>query len=396
MPIQFQNSADLLSAVIMLCFSFCISVMAFWFRNAEAMPRLLSISFGSVFLFSLSAILASKAPLSYAFLQAAEPLLLLLFLLLFAFKPDKKRFSLFVFLLVSLPVALFMVLLFSQPLRNILMQQLYTLSASAMTAAAVLYLLKDEREELNLLFWAVLPLSAAGFAQYYLTSGIFSFTAPILRLCAYSMLLVFFYRVFLQAQLQKFMAAEKSLTAINRSIDFEVKKRMMEIEKVNQRLLSISKTDAMSNVMNKSAVMDSIDGMINGKPNSVFSILMFDIDNFKAINDSLGHVVGDKCIKMLAATARSSIRDFDLIGRYGGDEFIIVLPGIEAKQALIVAERFRKRVEASDSPHYTVSIGIASYPEDGTDLKALIEAADAGLYRAKRRGRNNVSHRNFL
>ena len=236
---------------------------------------------------------------------------------------------------------------------------------------------------------------AASLAQYYLTSGIYMLAAPLLKLTYYIILLVYFHKAFYLSQLTRIGEAEKKLAVINRSIEYEVKKRMLEIEKVNQNLVNIAKTDSMSKVMNKAALLDSIDNMINSRPGTEFSIIMFDIDNFKVINDTLGHVTGDKCIKMLAATARNNIRDIDLIGRYGGDEFIIVLPGTATDLAVTIAERFRQRIAASDSPHYTVSIGIASYPADGRDVKTLIEAADEGLYRSKRKGRNAVSHRNF-
>ena len=88
------------------------------------------------------------------------------------------------------------------------------------------------------------------------------------------------------------------------------------------------------------------------------------------------------------------MREFDLIGRYGGDEFVIVLPGTSQHHALQIAERFRKTIEQTDAPHYTISIGIATYPRDGITVKALIEAADAGLYKSKARGRNTVSYKN--
>lgn len=395
MLMQFQDTASLLSAIIIICFSFCISAITFWFKNAKALPRLLGYSFSSAFSFNLAALLINDHGLSVVFSQTAEPLLLLLIALLLAAKPDQKKYILFSSILIIVPAALFLIVIYSLPARSFLAQPLTAISASAAISAAILYLLKNEKEDTNLLFWSILPLLASGFAQYYLSFGIMAFAAPLLRLAAYSVLLAFFYRVFFKSQLIKLGEAEKKLSIINRSIDYEVKKRMLDIEKVNQSLLNISKTDSMSKVLNKAALLDSIDNLIRRNPKSEFSILMLDIDSFKTINDTLGHITGDKCIKMLAAAARNNIRDFDLIGRYGGDEFVIVLPDIETNHALMIAERFRRHVDSSDSPHYTVSIGIASYPADGTDVKALITAADEGLYRSKRKGRNAVSHRSF-
>lgn len=395
MLMQFRDTASLLSAIIIICFSFCILVITFWFKNAKTLPRLLGYSFASVFSFNLAALLVNGHELSIVFSQTAEPLLLLLIALLLAAKPDQKKYILFSSILILVPATLLLTAIYSLPARSFLAQPLTAISASAAISASILYLLKNEKEDTNLLFWSILPLLASGFAQYYLSFGIMVFAAPLLRLAAYSILLAFFYRAFLKSQLIKLGEAEKKLSIINRSIDYEVKKRMLNIEKVNQSLLNISKTDSMSKVLNKAALLDSIDNLIRRNPKSEFSILMLDIDSFKTINDTLGHITGDKCIKMLAAAARNNIRDFDLIGRYGGDEFVIVLPDIETNHAVMIAERFRRHVEASDSPHYTVSIGIASYPTDGTDVKALIAAADEGLYRSKRKGRNAVSHRSF-
>ena len=161
---------------------------------------------------------------------------------------------------------------------------------------------------------------------------------------------------------------------------------------MNKKLLDISKMDALSNVYNKAAILKAIERLISSKPESELSLLMFDIDDFKVINDTHGHIVGDKCIRMLSSTARSSFRDIDLVGRYGGDEFIIVLPDTGSKQAIAIAERFKSTVAAATSPSFTISIGVSSYPSDGTDVRALIQEADKGLYMSKKKGKNAVSH----
>jgi diguanylate cyclase (GGDEF)-like protein len=119
---------------------------------------------------------------------------------------------------------------------------------------------------------------------------------------------------------------------------------------------------------------------------------MFDIDNFKTINDSLGHVTGDLCLKNLAVIASNNIREVDFLGRYGGDEFIIVLPSLSENEAKFVAERFKNKVNENSNPKFTVSIGIATYPRDGQTVKELISVADKGLYKSKSKGKNSISH----
>lgn len=395
MPIQLQDTTGLLSSIIVLCFSFCIPVMTLWFRKADFLPKMLGYSFMPVFAYGFISLLVTDYKLSAVLWQTAEPLLLLLFIFIFTVIRNKWNNTISAYGIVLFPVILAITALASAKARAFLSLSLTSVSVSVAASVIILYLIKSKKGELSILFWAIPPFMAACLAQYYLTPGIFIIAVPLLKLTAYIIILVYFYQAFYISQLTRVGEAEKKLAVINRSIEYEVKKRMLEIERVNQNLVTIAKTDSMSKVMNKSALLDSIDNLINSRPGTEFSIIMLDIDNFKAINDTLGHVTGDKCIKMLAASARNNIRDMDLIGRYGGDEFIIILPGTAADQAVTIAERFRQRVAASDSPHYTVSIGIASYPADGQDVKSLVEAADEGLYRSKRKGRNAVSHRNF-
>jgi len=129
---------------------------------------------------------------------------------------------------------------------------------------------------------------------------------------------------------------------------------------------------------------------------SSLSFLMLDLDYFKEKNDKFGHLVGDVILKEVAGVLRSGLREIDIIGRYGGEEFGAVLSGIDREGAMQVAERLRLGVEQSTFKAYnentsvTVSIGVASFPEDGVDENSLIESADRALYRAKEKGRNRI------
>ena len=395
MLLHFQDTADLLSAIIVLCFSFCILVTTYWAKHAEVLQKLLGYSLIAVFLFNFTALLVYNPELSDSFSLSANPMLLLLITLLLAAKPGKNKYKLFCFILILLPSLLLLTAVFSLYIRSFLVHQLYSLFATVVISAVALYLLQKEKGNNRLLIWFILPLLASSFAQLYLAFEISAFVTPLLQLYAYAKLLIFFFTIFHKSQLDKIAVVEKKQAAMNRTIDYEVKKRMLEVEKVNQNLIKISKIDSMSKTMNKTALLDSIDYLICRKPKSKFSILMLDIDDFKTINDTLGHIIGDNCIKIMVANARNNMRNFDLIGRYGGDEFVIVLPDTDIYQAFNIAERFRRHMETTDSPHYTISIGIASYPLDGNNVKTLITAADEGLYNSKRKGRNAVSHKDL-
>jgi len=129
------------------------------------------------------------------------------------------------------------------------------------------------------------------------------------------------------------------------------------------------------------------------------SLLMVDVDNFKAYNDAHGHLGGDECLKRIATAVASEMRANDLVARYGGEEFAVVLPNQSLKGAATVAERIRSRVEQLQVPnvlapgqHVTVSIGAATaLPAPENAASELVATADAALYRAKHMGRNRIS-----
>jgi diguanylate cyclase (GGDEF)-like protein len=131
--------------------------------------------------------------------------------------------------------------------------------------------------------------------------------------------------------------------------------------------------------------------------NQRFSVAMIDADHFKKYNDTLGHQAGDALLKAIGDILRESLRSMDYASRYGGDEFIVLLPEVSVEGAVEVAERIRKKVTAARlrsepdlAAAFTVSIGVASFPEHGESPEALIAGADGALYHAKRNGRNRV------
>jgi diguanylate cyclase (GGDEF)-like protein len=127
--------------------------------------------------------------------------------------------------------------------------------------------------------------------------------------------------------------------------------------------------------------------------NKPLSVVMVDLDRFKNINDTYGHDAGDRALKTISQFFQKNIRDIDAIGRYGGEEFVMLIPDADKKAAFCLAERLRKelaKVKLEDLPPITISLGIATYPSDGTDIEELIKKADAAMYEAKRKGRNRA------
>ena len=162
---------------------------------------------------------------------------------------------------------------------------------------------------------------------------------------------------------------------------------------------TLSETDDMTGLENLRSFKNTITFEIKktDRYKHALSILMIDADGLKAINDSFGHEAGNQLIKAVARAIESCLRETDKLARYGGDEYIALLPETSCKAALEVAERIRKAVENTainvegNQIKATVSIGVASYPEHASSLDELLRRVDRALYQSKESGRNRVS-----
>jgi diguanylate cyclase (GGDEF)-like protein len=121
------------------------------------------------------------------------------------------------------------------------------------------------------------------------------------------------------------------------------------------------------------------------------SLLVLDVDHFKQVNDSYGHQIGDAVLREVADALVANTKSFDVTARYGGDEFVVLLPGCRRVDAARVAERVRSGIARSvgEAP-VTISVGLATVPDNASDAERLMAAADAALYDAKRTGRDRV------
>jgi len=172
-----------------------------------------------------------------------------------------------------------------------------------------------------------------------------------------------------------------------------------ELERANAQLRYMSQTDGLTGVDNRRHSEERLTEMFehSARLNEPLAVVMCDVDHFKSVNDTLGHQAGDAVLKQLAEVLRTSAREIDRVGRYGGEEFVVLLPGSNVADAAAFAERVRHAVEATEFAYpggtvrRTLSAGVAAWPHpDIRHQEALVKAADDALYVAKERGRNRV------
>lgn len=167
------------------------------------------------------------------------------------------------------------------------------------------------------------------------------------------------------------------------------------LEKAHLRIITLVNTDSLTRLANRRFFIDLLDKAMafSKRHEQALSVIMADLDNFKSINDTYGHQAGDQVLAAFGQVMQASIRQEDLAARFGGEEFILMLPGTTIEDATILAERLRESLENLAFPplktRVTASFGIAQYRPDDT-IETLVKRADEGLYAAKAAGRNRV------
>jgi diguanylate cyclase (GGDEF)-like protein len=173
----------------------------------------------------------------------------------------------------------------------------------------------------------------------------------------------------------------------------------ISVSYANARLYNLATTDDLTGLYTKGFFETKIKELVDtfNQTHESFSVLMVDLDHFKEVNDTFGHQVGDKVLQQFGELMRENLRHIDICSRYGGEEFVVLLPGEKIRSASIIANRLREKIarftfqfEGIPSFHKTVSIGIASCPVHATSPVELVAMADEAMYTAKQKGRNMV------
>jgi diguanylate cyclase (GGDEF)-like protein len=179
----------------------------------------------------------------------------------------------------------------------------------------------------------------------------------------------------------------------------ELEERERQLLEVNERLRHMSQTDGLTGLDNRRHLEDRLEDMFrhSQRLNEPFACVMCDLDRFKSVNDTYGHQAGDAVLRQLASLLKEAVREVDRVGRYGGEEFMLLLSGTVLDAAVTFSERVRKRVEAhtftfdGGTLQRTASFGVAAWPHPRIpNCDALVKAADDALYVAKETGRNRV------
>ncbi len=167
----------------------------------------------------------------------------------------------------------------------------------------------------------------------------------------------------------------------------------LENARLVRQLRDAAETDLVTGVYSHRHLQDRIrqETARAARGHSPLSVLMVDLDDFKRINDEHGHQAGDRVLRAIAGALRAAVRTSDVVARYGGDEFVVVMPDTDADEAEAVAARAAKAVAELSHPmadgsdvHVTCSVGLALHPRDGRSARELVRAADAAMYTHKR------------
>lgn len=185
------------------------------------------------------------------------------------------------------------------------------------------------------------------------------------------------------------------LSDLNASLEAKVTKRTAELRVANRQLEQLALTDSLTGVQNRYACMNELEDEVrrNERYFEAFSVIMLDVDFFKEVNDRYGHDVGDRVLVALAGLIQSCLRDVDKLGRFGGEEFIVVLPRTGIVEAKVIAERIRSKAENFDFKpvnQVTLSLGVIEY-RAGESVSEVLKRVDMALYSSKDQGRNRIT-----
>jgi diguanylate cyclase (GGDEF)-like protein len=285
-----------------------------------------------------------------------------------------------------------------------LTSEIYYLAGITFSYALILYLLPKLNSFLNsaipltLLFDTALISAFIYFSERYMDVFSYFYMFPIIAAAfgkqAYypyaSALLSGFFYIFISFIKGLFLLPVIIKVIIFFTLAFFTR---FLVQHINQTYFQQANQDTLTKIHNRRFFNFIIHKLITG--GTPFSLILLDLDNFKLLNDTQGHHHGDYVLKIIAGILRECTRSYDVVARYGGDEFAVILPNSPKETSKDIAERIRNRVLTTPKllpyPNTSISIGIASFPADADNGEEIMKKADEALYKAKGMGKNYVS-----
>jgi diguanylate cyclase (GGDEF)-like protein len=223
-------------------------------------------------------------------------------------------------------------------------------------------------------------LEVALIASCYLYMGYQAYSVEIIAPATFTMLMAKFSPFLLVAYVTSMLASD--------------------IKSAKNKITVMSQLDELTGLLNMRAFNTILEKEIAAaaRYNTPYTVLMIDVDELKQINDHFGHSAGSRMVRVVASSLKNCVRNSDVLARYGGDEFVVLMPQTSTENALVAAERIRAAIDntsfdmSGSRITATVSIGIASYPDGVGEAEAVLEKADVALYKSKHSGRNRVTY----
>ena len=378
------NSSITLPLPIFISFVFSLSIFfyLFTFKEKKAPLKIYNHLF-LTFVFSGFFLIFSDNILPTNFLLSSSFIIFLVFLI-FTYRKYGDNQDLLYFILIifyTLNITFYYLLIKHNSIFINFSSGNITYYLITLVLVFLLVIHKKTKTENNIIFFSYVLLLTFYLINIFYSALLNPWINVVLLISFFSLHLINSYQQAYSPLIRRIKKLKIQTNRQTAELPEHIRQQFQIMEHNKAKLMDMAYTDKMTGVFNKDKITSLIKDMIRDSRVNVFSIMMFDIDDFKKINDNLGHLVGDE-----------SLRKNDYIGRYGGDEFLIILSGLDPYETKVIAERFRTKIASRSKPNFTVSIGVASYPEDGKTFKELIEAADKALYLSKKRGKNRVSH----
>lgn len=241
---------------------------------------------------------------------------------------------------------------------------------------------------LSLLLSIFSEICFTSYENVYATTNVLG---HIFRFASYILIYVAFFIENVKKPYLDLCSVQEQLVSANQILEEKVRERTIELEKTMKELSQAAFYDALTGAANRQEFSNRFKILLNKSLESdVHSVMAIDFDSFKTINDTYGHAKGDDCLKSFVKIALDIVHPTDTVARFGGDEFMLLLPYTPREGAKVVAEKIRNRLIEVADPPFTISIGVAQWPEDGRKEKELLAKADQSLYLAKEKGKNRV------